>query len=152
MEMSVGEVAKRANVTVATLHFYEQKGLIFSGRNAGNQRRYERSVLRRVAVIKAAQQVGLTLDDIRAALAHLPKHQAPNTQQWESMAQRWQQLLAARIAALTKLQHNLGECIGCGCLSLERCALQNPQDKWGAVRPGSDLQIPVIEVNADTEA
>ncbi|SDG81602.1 MerR family transcriptional regulator, redox-sensitive transcriptional activator SoxR [Vibrio xiamenensis] len=142
MELSVGEVAKRANVKVSALHFYEQKGLIFSGRNAGNQRRYERSVLRRVAVIKAAQQVGLTLEEISQAFVHLPKHQAPNKSEWQAMASSWHQLLERRIQALRKLQNSLGECIGCGCLSLERCALQNPQDKWGEVRPGSNLVVP----------
>ena len=85
MEMSVGEVAKRAGVKVSALHFYEQKGLISSWRNQGNQRRYHRSVLRRIAVIKAAQEVGLTLEEIAQSLAHLPKHQAPSKEEWEEM-------------------------------------------------------------------
>ncbi len=128
MEMTVGEVAKRAGIKVSTLHFYEQKGLIFSWRNQGNQRRYHRSVLRRLAVIKAAQIVGLTLEEIAESLADLPKHQAPNREQWEQMASNWNTMLEHRIQQLKSLQNNLGGCIGCGCLSMDSCALYNPQD------------------------
>ncbi|MGY3689476.1 redox-sensitive transcriptional activator SoxR [Vibrio coralliilyticus] len=128
MEMTVGEVAKRAGVKVSALHFYEQKGLIFSWRNQGNQRRYHRSVLRRIAVIKAAQEVGLTLEEIAQSLSHLPKHQAPNRQQWERMASGWHDLLDHRIQQLKALQDDLGGCIGCGCLSMESCTIYNPQD------------------------
>lgn len=128
MEMSVGEVAKRAGIKVSALHFYEQKGLIHSWRNQGNQRRYHRSILRRLAVIKAAQEVGLTLEEIGQSLVHLPKHQAPNRQEWEKMASGWHALLNHRINQMKALQEDLGGCIGCGCLSLETCALYNPQD------------------------
>ncbi|AIW16058.1 redox-sensitive transcriptional activator SoxR [Vibrio tubiashii] len=128
MEMSVGEVAKRAGVKVSALHFYEQKGLIHSWRNQGNQRRYHRSVLRRIAVIKAAQEVGLTLEDIVHSLDQLPKHQAPNRQQWDRMASGWKEMLEHRILQLKALQDDLGGCIGCGCLSMESCAIYNPQD------------------------
>ncbi|MCZ4292678.1 redox-sensitive transcriptional activator SoxR [Vibrio sinaloensis] len=128
MEMSVGEVAKRAQVKVSALHFYEQKGLIFSWRNQGNQRRYHRSVLRRIAVIKAAQEVGLTLEEIAESLGHLPKHQAPSRQEWEQMASGWKERLEHRIQQLKALQDDLGGCIGCGCLSMESCAIYNPQD------------------------
>ncbi|MFM2476030.1 redox-sensitive transcriptional activator SoxR [Celerinatantimonas sp. MCCC 1A17872] len=128
MEMSIGEVAQRAGVKVSTLHFYEQKGLIYSWRNQGNQRRYHRSILRRIAVIKAAQTVGLSLEDIANSLSVLPKHQAPNKEQWMQMASTWQAMLEHRMAQLKALQNNLGSCIGCGCLSLESCALYNPQD------------------------
>ncbi len=128
MEMTVGEVAKRAGIKVSTLHFYEQKGLIFSWRNQGNQRRYHRNVLRRLAVIKAAQMVGLTLEEIVESLADLPKHQAPNREQWDKMASNWNSMLEHRIQQLKSLQNNLGGCIGCGCLSMESCALYNPQD------------------------
>ncbi len=128
MEMSVGEVAKRAGVKVSALHFYEQKGLIHSWRNQGNQRRYHRSVLRRIAVIKAAQEVGLTLEDIVQSLQHLPKHQAPNREQWDRMASGWKEMLEHRILQLKALQDDLGGCIGCGCLSMESCAIYNPQD------------------------
>ncbi len=128
MEMTVGEVAKRAGIKVSTLHFYEQKGLIFSWRNQGNQRRYHRNVLRRLAVIKAAQMVGLTLEEIVESLADLPKHQAPNREQWDQMASDWNAMLEHRIQQLKSLQNNLGGCIGCGCLSMDSCALYNPQD------------------------
>ncbi|NOI80176.1 redox-sensitive transcriptional activator SoxR [Vibrio tubiashii] len=128
MEMSVGEVAKRAGVKVSALHFYEQKGLIHSWRNQGNQRRYHRSVLRRIAVIKAAQEVGLTLEEIVHSLEQLPKHQAPNRQQWDRMASGWKEMLEHRILQLKALQDDLGGCIGCGCLSMESCAIYNPQD------------------------
>lgn len=128
MEMSVGEVAKRAGIKVSALHFYEQKGLIHSWRNQGNQRRYERGVLRRIAVIKAAQEVGLTLDEIVQSLAHLPKHQAPNRKEWEAMASGWKAMLEHRIQQMKALQEDLGGCIGCGCLSMESCAIYNPQD------------------------
>lgn len=128
MEMTVGDVAQRAGVKVSTLHFYEQKGLIHSWRNAGNQRRYHRNVLRRLAVIKAAQMVGLTLDEVAESLADLPKHQAPSRQEWEQMASNWNAMLEHRIAQLKALQSDLGGCIGCGCLSMESCAIYNPQD------------------------
>lgn len=128
MEMSVGEVAKRAGVKVSALHFYEQKGLIHSWRNQGNQRRYHRSVLRRIAVIKAAQEVGLTLEEIVHSLEQLPKHQAPNREQWDRMASGWKEMLEHRILQLKALQDDLGGCIGCGCLSMESCAIYNPQD------------------------
>ncbi|KLN63435.1 MULTISPECIES: redox-sensitive transcriptional activator SoxR [Vibrio] len=128
MEMSVGEVAKRAGVKVSALHFYEQKGLIHSWRNQGNQRRYHRSVLRRIAVIKAAQEVGLTLEEIVQSLDQLPKHQAPNREQWDRMASGWKEMLEHRILQLKALQDDLGGCIGCGCLSMESCAIYNPQD------------------------
>lgn len=128
MEMTVGEVAQRAGVKVSTLHFYEQKGLIHSWRNAGNQRRYHRNVLRRIAVIKAAQMVGLTLDEVAESLADLPRHQAPSRQEWEQMASNWNAMLEHRIAQLKALQKDLGGCIGCGCLSMESCAIYNPQD------------------------
>ncbi len=128
MEMTVGEVAQRAGVKVSTLHFYEQKGLIHSWRNAGNQRRYHRNVLRRIAVIKAAQMVGLNLEEVAESLADLPKHQAPSRQEWEQMASNWNAMLEHRIAQLKALQNDLGGCIGCGCLSMESCAIYNPQD------------------------
>lgn len=128
MEMTVGEVAKRAGIKVSTLHFYEQKGLIYSWRNQGNQRRYHRNVLRRIAVIKAAQMVGLTLEEIAVCLAELPKHQAPTRKEWEAMSSNWNARLEHRIQQLKALQNDLGGCIGCGCLSMESCAIYNPKD------------------------
>ncbi|MGR5528816.1 redox-sensitive transcriptional activator SoxR [Vibrio alfacsensis] len=141
MDISVGEVAKRSGVKVSALHFYEQRGLISSWRNQGNQRRYHRSVLRRVAVIKAAQQVGLSLEEIKQTLEELPKHQAPNKAQWETMASQWHAQLEQKIQKLKALQNDLGSCIGCGCLSLETCALRNPEDVLGNEQSGSSLNL-----------
>ena len=128
MEMSVGQVARRADVKVSTLHFYEQKGLIESWRNTGNQRRYDRSVLRRVAVIKTAQQLGMSLQEVALALDHLPKDHAPTEEEWRVMADLWKLQLDERIYRLQTLRNNLDECIGCGCLSINKCKLRNPQD------------------------
>ncbi|WP_260260421.1 redox-sensitive transcriptional activator SoxR [Vibrio intestinalis] len=139
MEMSVGQVAERAGVKVSALHFYEQKGLISSWRNQGNQRRYDRSVIRRVAVIKAAQQVGMSLEDIASAFERLPRHKAPTKSQWESMATQWKQDLEHRIQQLKALQNDLDGCIGCGCLSLDSCNLRNPQDERAQEHSGESL-------------
>ncbi len=139
MEMSVGQVAKRSGVSVATLHFYEEKGLIFSHRTASNQRRYSQHILRRIAVIKAAQNVGLSLQEISRALESLPKHKAPNQQQWQQMANAWSENLQQRIVNLKNLQTQLVSCIHCGCLSLEHCALYNPQDSKGIYSSGAGL-------------
>ncbi|WP_375748420.1 redox-sensitive transcriptional activator SoxR [Vibrio sp. HN007] len=139
MEMSVGQVAKRAGVSVPTLHFYETKGLISSHRNQGNQRRYNRQVLRRIAVIKAAQNVGLTLSEISDALGALPKDKAPNRGEWEQLAADWHDKLEAKIHSLKLMQSQLGGCIKCGCLSLETCQLYNPDDSEGIERPGAKL-------------
>ncbi|OLQ74082.1 redox-sensitive transcriptional activator SoxR [Photobacterium proteolyticum] len=142
MDMSVGEVAKRAGVTVATLHFYEEKGLIYSSRNQANQRRYDRQILRRIAVIKAAQNVGLTLQEISDELGHLPKHKAPKKKEWEELAQDWHQKLEDKIQSLRALQTQLGSCIQCGCLSLDSCALYNPDDSRGIKQAGAKLSHP----------
>ena len=128
MELSVGQVAKRAEVAVSALHFYEQKGMISSWRNQGNQRRYDSSVLRRIAVIKTGQQHGLSLEEIKEALSVLPIHRAPSQEEWESMGKNWKRILDEKIWLMTKLRDELGECIGCGCLSLSRCRLRNPDD------------------------
>ncbi|USD63037.1 redox-sensitive transcriptional activator SoxR [Vibrio sp. SCSIO 43140] len=128
MELSVGQVAKRAEVAVSALHFYEQKGMITSWRNHGNQRRYDSSVLRRVAVIKTGQQLGLSLEEIKHALSSLPLNRAPSQEEWEQMGKNWKEILDHKIWLMTKLRDELGECIGCGCLSMSRCRLRNPQD------------------------
>ena len=128
IELSVGEVAKRCGVKVSTLHFYEQKGLINSVRNTGNQRRYPRDVLRRVSVIKAAQQLGVSLADILEAFESLPKARTPNAKDWQRLSKQWQQDLDRRIQKLQKLRDELDGCIGCGCLSLKVCPLWNPED------------------------
>lgn len=135
--LSVGEVAKRSGVSVATLHFYEQKGLIHSERNAGNQRRYSRDVLRRVAIIKVAQRTGIPLEQIGKALAILPAGKNPDLQHWQHMSEQWKAELDSRIAQLTDLRDQLSMCIGCGCLSMQYCPLRNPQDKLAEQGPGA---------------
>ena len=139
MEMSVGQVAKRAVVKVSTLHFYEQKGLIQSWRNTGNQRRYDRSVLRRIAVIKMAQKLGMSLQEITLALSHLPKDNAPTEEEWRVMANVWKLQLDERINRLQILRDELDECIGCGCLSINKCRLRNPQDILAQAGKGAVL-------------
>ncbi len=138
-QLSVGDVARRAGVAVSTLHFYESKGLIASTRSEGNQRRYDRTVLRRVAIIKVAQKTGIPLSDIRKALALLPADRAPNARDWGRMAKVWAEDLDQRIARLTRLRDSLGSCIGCGCLSVDTCPLRNTDDALAAQGPGARL-------------
>ncbi|WP_119681643.1 redox-sensitive transcriptional activator SoxR [Indioceanicola profundi] len=138
-DLSVGEVAERSGVAVSTLHFYEAKGLISSSRNRGNQRRYGRDVLRRVAVIKAAQRAGIPLASIRHALASLPEGRTPTAEDWSRLSAGWKAELDQRIDALTKLRDHLSDCIGCGCLSLSACPLRNPQDMLFKRGPGPQL-------------
>lgn len=138
-ELSVGEVAERSGVAVSTLHFYEAKGLIASRRNAGNQRRYPREVLRRVAVIKVAQRLGVALSDIAAALATLPEGRTPTARDWNGLSAMWKKDLDQRIEKLMRLRDQLGECIGCGCLSLEHCKLRNPLDELSEQGSGPRL-------------
>lgn len=126
---TVGKVSERSGVSVSTLHFYERKGLIKSDRNAGNQRRYRQDILRRVSVIKAAQKLGISLAEIEQAFLTLPDSRTPTQEDWQALSAQWQQSLDARIAALTKLRDNLDGCIGCGCLSMKKCPLYNPDDK-----------------------
>ncbi|MBB5752725.1 redox-sensitive transcriptional activator SoxR [Prosthecomicrobium pneumaticum] len=140
--LSVGEVARRAGVAVSALHFYETKGLIQSLRSAGNQRRYPRGVLRRVAVIKVAQRAGVPLAEIATALAALPDGRAPTAADWAAMSARWKADLEARIERLGRLRDQLSLCIGCGCLSLDTCPLRNADDRLGAAGPGARLLDP----------
>lgn len=126
--LSVGKVAERSGVTVATLHFYESRGLISSWRNSGNQRRYRQGVLRRIAVIKTAQRLGLSLAEIAAAMDTLPVDTTPTKADWKRLSSRWRGQLQARIDQLEKLRDQLDGCIGCGCLSLRQCRLRNPDD------------------------
>jgi len=137
LTLSVGEVARRSGVAVSTLHFYEKKGLIASRRSPGNQRRYPRDVLRRVAFIRVAQRVGIQLADIAAALDTLPASRTPNRQDWARLSSTWRMYLDDRIAQLKKLRDTLDDCIGCGCLSIDRCQLRNPFDSLGAKGPGA---------------
>ncbi len=144
-ELTVGEVAERSGVAVSTLHFYETKGLIRSWRNRGNQRRYPRSVLRRVAVIKVAQKTGIPLADIGEALSVLPHDRPLTAKDWERLSANWKHQLDERIASLTALRDHLTGCIGCGCLSMRDCPLRNPGDELAEKGAGPLL----IEGDAD---
>lgn len=138
-ELSVGEVAERCGVAISTIHFYESKGLITSSRNRGNQRRYPRAILRRIAVIKVAQSTGLPLATIRDALASLPDGRVPTVKDWTRLSAKWRAELDARITKLTRLRDQLTGCIGCGCLSLKACPLRNPGDELWEQGPGPRL-------------
>jgi MerR family redox-sensitive transcriptional activator SoxR len=140
--LTVGEVAKRSGVAVSALHFYESRGLIQSSRTAGNQRRYPREVLRRVAVIKVAQRVGMPLSSIRDALMTLPDGRTPSAADWGLMSSAWRAELDDRIGRLTRLRDQLAGCIGCGCLSIEACPLRNPSDVLAGQGSGPRLLDP----------
>ncbi|WP_394827714.1 redox-sensitive transcriptional activator SoxR [Pendulispora albinea] len=135
--LSVGELATRSGVAVSALHFYESKGLLRSHRTRGNQRRYARDALRRVAFIRASQRVGIPLSTIQDALAKLPEGRTPTQEDWARLSAAWRDELDHRIEQLRRLRDNLTDCIGCGCLSLERCALANPHDVLGREGPGA---------------
>src|SRR4051794_15481619 len=134
--LSIGEVARRSGVAASALRFYEERGLIVSERAGSGHRRYPRAVLRRIAFIVFAQKVGLTLDEIGAELDKLPGGRTPTRRDWSRLSQGWTQRIDARIAELERLRVGLTECIGCGCLSLDRCRLANPGDRAGARGPG----------------
>jgi len=136
-QLTVGQVTARAGVSAPTLRYYERLGLITATRTTGNQRRYPRHVLRRLAFVAAAQRVGLSLSEVGGLLAQLPDDRAPTQEDWTRLAGPWRELLAARIQELQALQDSLDECIGCGCLSLTRCALFNPGDTAAAEGTGS---------------
>jgi MerR family redox-sensitive transcriptional activator SoxR len=135
--LTVGDVARRSGLAVSAIHFYERKGLIFADRTGGNQRRYGRDVLRRLALIRAAQEVGLPLSEVAEALSALPQKRTPTPQDWREIATRWAQRLDQRIRILEGLRHDLDGCIGCGCLSLQRCHLVNPADRLGEEGTGA---------------
>ena len=139
IEITVGELATRSGVTVSAIHFYESKRLIQSRRNQGNQRRYSREVLRRVAVIKVAQRVGIPLASIRDALNTLPEERTPTAADWRKLSATWKAELNDRITRLTQLRDQLNRCIGCGCLSLKDFPLRNPRDELSAQGPGPRL-------------
>ncbi len=126
--MTIGETAKRCGVATSALRFYEQKGLIRSARVSGNHRRYHRSMIRRISVIQVAQSLGLSLAEIKDALDTLPDLRTPTKKDWERLSADWRDQLDQRIISLSKLRDNLSGCIGCGCLSLRRCKLYNPDD------------------------
>jgi MerR family redox-sensitive transcriptional activator SoxR len=141
---TVGRVAARCGVRVSTLHFYEEKGLIKSSRNAGNQRRYRADVIRRVSVIKAAQKMGVSLAAIKNAFATLPDERTPTQRDWQKLSSAWKAELNERIAYLERLRDSLTGCIGCGCLSMKNCPIYNAEDKLGSEHSG-----PVILDHAD---
>jgi MerR family transcriptional regulator, redox-sensitive transcriptional activator SoxR len=135
-ELTVGQLAGRSGVAVSALHFYEAQGLIWARRTAGNQRRYPREMLRRVAFIRASQRVGIPLARIRAALATLPAGRTPTPRDWARLSAAWREDLDDRISQLQHLRDRLTGCIGCGCLSLTTCRLANPDDILGNEGPG----------------
>lgn len=134
--LTIGDVAARSGVAASALRYYESMGLIHAERNAGGHRRFHRSVLRRVAFIVFAQRVGLHLDEIRAELASLPGDRVPDRRDWSRLSREWSRRIDARIAELERLRAGLTGCIGCGCLSLDRCRLANPGDRAFARGPG----------------
>lgn len=136
---TVGKVAARCGVRVSTLHFYEDKGLIKSNRNAGNQRRYRADVVRRVSVIKAAQKMGISLADIKDAFSKLPDERTPTQRDWQRLSSNWKKELNSRITYLENLRDSLTGCIGCGCLSMKNCPIYNEDDKWGTGASGPVL-------------
>ncbi len=134
--LTIGEVARRSGVAASALRFYEERELIDSERAGSGHRRYPRSVLRRIAFIVFAQRIGLTLDEIGEELAKLPPNRAPNRRDWSRLSSKWTSRIDERIAELERLRVGLTECIGCGCLSLDRCRLANPGDRAAGLGPG----------------
>lgn len=143
--LTIGQVAERSGVPHTALRFYEDRGLIAAERTAGNQRRYPRAILRRVAFIRSAQRVGLTLEEISDALATLPHDHAPTKADWSRLSKKWRTELDARIDALQRLRDSLTGCIGCGCLSLRSCALFNHDDQLSRLGPGAPRLKPISE-------
>lgn len=147
--LTIGEVALRSNVATSALRFYEREGLIAAVRSSGGQRRYQREVLRRVAFIRAAQRVGLSLDEIKQALGTLPEGRTPTAADWRRLSRSWRPLLEKRIHELERVRDKLDSCIGCGCLSLRICHLLNPDDVAAVEGPGPrwllDEEVPAQE-------
>ncbi|GII78032.1 MerR family transcriptional regulator [Sphaerisporangium rufum] len=136
-ELTVGELSERSGVPPSALRFYEREGLITSRRTPGNQRRYTRDTLRRVAFVRVSQRVGIPLATIRTVLGLLPEGRTPTRQDWARVSQHWREDLQGRIRQLERLRDDLDDCIGCGCLSLDRCGLANPKDALGEQGPGA---------------
>lgn len=134
--LSIGELSERSGVSPSALHFYERNGLISSERTSGNQRRFRRETLRRVAFIRVSQRVGIPLRDVRAALDSLPEGRTPTKRDWSRLSRLWRAELDSRIESLEHLRRDLDGCIGCGCLSLKACRLQNPEDQLGTSGTG----------------
>ena len=134
--LTIGDVARRSGVAASALRFYEERGLIRSEREGGGQRRFPREVLRRISFIVFAQRIGLSLDEISEELAKLPPHRAPTGRDWQRLSGTWTARIDERVAELERLRAGLTQCIGCGCLSLERCQLSNPGDRAARLGPG----------------
>ena len=139
--MTIGEVSRRSGVAASALRYYEDRGLIRSEREGSGHRRYPRAVLRRIAFVVFAQRVGLTLDEIATELGKLPSEGAPTSREWSRLSREWRSRVDQRIAELERLRVGLTECIGCGCLSLERCRLANPGDRAARHGPGPRFWI-----------
>lgn len=144
--LSIGELASRSGVSVATIRFYEEKQLIWSTRTQGNQRRYQRAMLRRIAIVKVAQQVGISLQQIYEAFSVLPAQQIASKQDWANMSSQWRQILDQRIITLLQLRNQLDKCIGCGCLSLQQCPLRNPDDQFAMQSAGAHFQTVLMSL------
>lgn len=142
--LSIGDVAQRSGFATSALRYYEREGLIAARRSSGGQRRYDRSVLRRLAFIRAARNIGLGLEEVRDALTSLPAGRAPTRRDWTRMSRAWRGRLDEQIAALEKLRDGLDSCIGCGCLSLERCRLSNPDDVASGSGAGATYLPPAL--------
>ena len=139
--LTIGDMAARSGVAPSALRYYEREGLIRSARTGGNQRRYERHELRRIAFIRIAQQVGVSLEEIREALAQLPENRTPTKADWARLSARWRRRLEERITLMERLRDQLTGCIGCGCLSLQRCKLINPDDRLATRGRGPQMII-----------
>jgi MerR family redox-sensitive transcriptional activator SoxR len=136
-ELTIGELSSRSGIAASALRFYETEGLIASHRTSGNQRRYDRATLRRLALVQAGRAAGIPLEQIRAALETLPTQRTPTRRDWERLSRAWRDDLDRRIATLEAVRHRLTTCIGCGCLSIDRCALLNPDDEAAKLGPGA---------------
>ena len=137
MLLTIGQLAERSGVATSAIRYYEQRGLVHSSRTTGNQRRYEQANLRRLGFIRAAQRVGLTLEEITAALGTLPQGRTPTKRDWQRLSRSWRPRLDEQIERLERLRDQLDGCIGCGCLSLRACALNNPSDALAPEGPGA---------------
>jgi MerR family transcriptional regulator, redox-sensitive transcriptional activator SoxR len=138
-ELSVGDVARRSGLSISAIHFYQAKGLLVGWRTSGNQRRFPRGVLRRIAFIRVAQRAGVSLSEIHAVLATLPDDRAPTREDWRQLSSLWRAEVAERIHRLTQLRDRFANCIGCGCLSLDVCPLRNPEDRLAGGGAGPRL-------------
>lgn len=142
--LTIGEVERRSGFPQSALRYYEREGLLRTTRTAGGQRRYERSVLRQLAFIRAARTIGVGLDEVREALRQLPDGRTPTKADWSRLSKAWRGRLDEQIQALVALRDGLDSCIGCGCLSLQRCRLYNPDDRVAELGPGARLLPPLL--------